>query len=952
MKNQQLYVTLLACLFISQFLFANTEKYRIMWRDNPATSMVIGWNQIDGNNATVHYGTIDHGTNWASYANSQTVDRSVTAYNMNNQFVRLSGLTPNTVYYFVIKDSNSNSDRFWFKTTSDNNNEKFVFVAGGDSRNNQTQRQNANKIVRSLRPHAVLFGGDYTSTNTNQQWNDWFDDWQFTIGSDGRMIPIVATRGNHESSNTIIVNLFDVAAADNYYKTNFGDDLLSVYTLNTEISIGGNQTTWLDNELNNDQAKFKIAQYHKPVRSHTSGKAEGVNQYNNWVPLFDQYGVDLVVECDSHTGKSTWPITASSAANADEGFIRDDLNGVVYVGEGCWGAPLRTNDDDKSWTRNSGMFNQVKWIFVDSSKIEVRTINTDNANSVAVVNDNDLCTAPANLNIWNPSNGDVITILDNDIDLTGSIELHNFESCNSTNIGDIPNDLSGLTYNPNTETLFGVLNNNPESIHELSLDGAHLRTITLAGFNDTEGIVYMGNNEYAVTEEQVGKVIFITIPDNGADMTINYPANSEIISMSGVWSGNDGLEGIAYDEKEDVMYLLKERTPMEIYKIENPLSKKGTTQNLMLPFDIVSLSASYPPIGGFTDAAGLAVTDESKLLIVSQEGQSLVEVDPVSGQLLSSLDLSPMGLLEAEGVTYRNSAQIFIVGEPNEFLALSKHCGLICETVSSGLADAEEEEGNGNLYHTSSDIELVNDGGRGDQTIGLEFSNLNIPAGSIITSAYIQFTSDNANSNTNPCNLEIRADISDEPKAIEAISYDISSRDKTMNSVAWSPPTWTQTLLAGPNQLTPDLKSIVQEIMDANANRGLDKMVFVISGTGRRTAASYNQNADYGPQLCIEYEIPACLCEDGATSLDCNRSSTASENINRWVGGSSGDWFGDFCNWSKGCFPTQCDDVIIDLDDAQITIQNGEVASCYNLQLSNNAELTVKSAAVLNVLEQ
>src|SRR3546814_20284108 len=57
--------------------YANTDKYRIMWRDNPSTTMIIGWNQVSGSNPVVYYGTIDNGTDWSAYADSKAADRAV-----------------------------------------------------------------------------------------------------------------------------------------------------------------------------------------------------------------------------------------------------------------------------------------------------------------------------------------------------------------------------------------------------------------------------------------------------------------------------------------------------------------------------------------------------------------------------------------------------------------------------------------------------------------------------------------------------------------------------------------------------------------------------------------------------------------------------------------------------------------------------------------------------------
>lgn len=410
-KNIFAIFLLLAAALYSFNAGAVTNRYRLTLRTDPATSAVIGWNQVSGSNAAVYYGTADKGTDWSAYPNSKTVDRSEAFAGMNNRFARITGLLPNTAYYFVIKDNDGVSQRFWFKTLPDDPSQRLSIIAGGDSRNNRTPRQNANRLVAKLRPHIVMFGGDMTESGTDTQWAEWFDDWQLTIASDGRMFPVLTTRGNHEASNAYIDKLFDVPSPSVYYAMTLGGSLVRAYTLNTETSISGTQTTWLSNDLAaNANVTWKIAQYHRPMRPHQSGKAEGNDQYNNWASLFRQNNVKLVIESDAHTVKTTWPVVPSTAAGSSEGFIRDDVNGTVYVGEGCWGAPLRPADDNKPWTRSSGMFNHFNWIFVDQQHMEVRTVQVDNATQVGSVSEADIFTAPSNLSIWTPSNGSLVTI--------------------------------------------------------------------------------------------------------------------------------------------------------------------------------------------------------------------------------------------------------------------------------------------------------------------------------------------------------------------------------------------------------------------------------------------------------------------------------------------------------------------------------------------------------------
>jgi hypothetical protein len=124
--------------------------------------------------------------------------------------------------------------------------------------------------------------------------------------------------------------------------------------------------------------------------------------------VFSDEGMDLVVECDSHTVKRTWPLTP--AAGAEQGFLRDDARGTVYIGEGCWGAPLRDSDDAKSWTRAHGSFNEVNWLHYYPDRIEVRTVMTDAISQSEPVSDADPFAAPAGLPLWNAENGGVLTV--------------------------------------------------------------------------------------------------------------------------------------------------------------------------------------------------------------------------------------------------------------------------------------------------------------------------------------------------------------------------------------------------------------------------------------------------------------------------------------------------------------------------------------------------------------
>ena len=175
---------------------ASIRRFRLVWIDEPSEQATLVWESLAGSGVAgkVHYGPEDFGTDAARYPLEVTASGPVSYAGMANVTARMTGLEPDRIYFFVVAEGARTSPRFWFRTAPANANKKISFIAGGDSRNNRTQRQNANRLVAKLRPVAVLFGGDYTASGTKSEWAEWLDDWQLTITGDGRMIPIVATR--------------------------------------------------------------------------------------------------------------------------------------------------------------------------------------------------------------------------------------------------------------------------------------------------------------------------------------------------------------------------------------------------------------------------------------------------------------------------------------------------------------------------------------------------------------------------------------------------------------------------------------------------------------------------------------------------------------------------------------------------------------------------------------
>ena len=387
-----------------------TDQVRLVWLTDPSTTITIAWKQTSGSPATVYYGNEDFGRSHTLYPNSNTVDLAHT-YNRSgtivSQFTGLSGLDPDTAYYFVLKDDSGISQRYWFRTAPATP-KAFSFIAGGDSRNNRTPRQRANRLVAKLRPLFVAFTGDMIDSDNTGEWNEWLDDWELTTAADGRMTPILPHRGNHENGgNSTLTHLFN-APSGNYYALNFGGSLLRYYVLNSE-SGESSQATWLQSDLDGaggmNAYVHLMAGYHKPMRPHNLAKSEGSSEYNAWANLFYTNRFDLIFESDSHTMKRTQPIRPDVGAGSEEGFIEDIANGTVYIGEGCWGAPLRSSDDSKGWTAAAGSFNGFDLVHVFIDYIEVFTVQVDNEDSVGSLSSEDRLILPEQLDLWQAAGG-------------------------------------------------------------------------------------------------------------------------------------------------------------------------------------------------------------------------------------------------------------------------------------------------------------------------------------------------------------------------------------------------------------------------------------------------------------------------------------------------------------------------------------------------------------------
>ncbi len=404
-KVKSLFSFLFILLGIWGFSHSRTDKYRTVFAGNPSSEITIAWNQLDGEKPIVYYGLEDFGQDTSKYEHKLIPQHSNSHKEMNNHFARLNNLADGQVYYFVIADNNSLSPRFKFRTIAQYPKELSV-VHGGDSRSNRTGRISVNKMVKKFRPHFVAFGGDFINVSDPLSWQYWLEDWQHTIGEDGLIIPLIPTRGNHETDEDVH-KLFDTPTPDNVYPINIGENFLKLWVLNSEKGNYAEQAKALKEDMAQKDFQWKMAHWHSPI-SPIGPKSFMHGMYDNWSRLIYDLGFHIAGESHSHVVKRSYPIKPSAVSPGK--YTRDDEWGTIYIGEGCWGVPLRTVQNIYDWVQGYGAFHEFNWLQFSPEKINLLTIMVpENSDSIPYISYDAPFTLPNGAKIWQPQKGDAIT---------------------------------------------------------------------------------------------------------------------------------------------------------------------------------------------------------------------------------------------------------------------------------------------------------------------------------------------------------------------------------------------------------------------------------------------------------------------------------------------------------------------------------------------------------------
>ncbi len=375
----------------------------IAYGADPTTSMSVGW-QVAGpvNKPFIRVGhspfdlsgpipaeVRNLNSPWAIWeaSASDSIPPSLNGLPVEQYYVHatLSGLRPGQTYYYSVGhqgwDSGDVSGQF---TTAPRGRHPFTFTAFGDQGVTYDAIGTTN-LIRAQNPAFHLHAGDVsyaesggsgllTDSYDPRIWDQFFSEIEPAAG----VIPWQAAVGNHEMEAWYSPDgyggqyaRFDFPGETSsrtpptYYSFTYGNvgvialDANDVsYELPANFGYsGGAQVSWLSAKLAsmraNPEIDFIVVYFHHCAycTCTTHGCDGGVEKY--FVPAFDTYSVDLVINGHNHIYERTDPIRGGSAVGAVRlGDSWNSANGTTYITAGGAGKSLYSFSASDSYEGN------------------------------------------------------------------------------------------------------------------------------------------------------------------------------------------------------------------------------------------------------------------------------------------------------------------------------------------------------------------------------------------------------------------------------------------------------------------------------------------------------------------------------------------------------------------------------------------------------------------------
>ncbi|NVK54632.1 MAG: pilus assembly protein PilY [Alteromonadaceae bacterium] len=205
-------------------------------------------------------------------------------------------------------------------------------------------------------------------------------------------------------------------------------------------------------------------------------------------------------------------------------------------------------------------------------------------------------------------------------------------------------------------------------------------------------------------------------------------------------------------------------------------------------------------------------------------------------------------------------------------------------STSTGATANDGYEING-AVNTGSD-EVVISYSTSEVTSAFRFTDLNIPLGATITSAYIKFTS--AQYDISSTNISIAGELVNASSPLTTGFNDLSGKTLTTAEVDWS--TENEFPADGEDISTPDLSPVIQELVNQAGWCGGNALTILLNSQGNTTGSTrrvmaHDDGTGTAPQLIVNYDqssATGCVAGDAQYQV-ADSDDNVEEATNGWA---------------------------------------------------------------------
>jgi predicted phosphodiesterase len=241
----------------------------------------------------------------------------------------IPGLAVETSYVYRVRSGTNVTAAYSFMTAP-RRSTPFVTAWWGDNHGGTTTLARHVTNLLAHAPNMICVAGDMVNSgNSISEWHDyWFKPLE-TLNA-AQTTPVIYARGNHDGEHALAYAYSTLPGNEAWFAFDYGNSRFIFLDSEVSTSTSADQFDWLQTELSRpetQQAAFRIVCFHRPpyVNLWNGGGHTGEDWVQtDWVPLFTQKNVDLVIGGHMHA------------------YQRGATNGVMYVVSGGGGGVLDT----------------------------------------------------------------------------------------------------------------------------------------------------------------------------------------------------------------------------------------------------------------------------------------------------------------------------------------------------------------------------------------------------------------------------------------------------------------------------------------------------------------------------------------------------------------------------------------------------------------------------------